>query len=214
MNSTTEMVSYDYSAPSTRFDSICGFSQFPDGSKFKYNEDGEVCLSTDCSTWAKKLLHNLPLPDYIDSDQFIPPSEILSFPEFGSQERRRKVKKESVGNYIEDCEFCGEYMEKTFSFKRKLICEDCNTFLQKEKCLLCKHNQNQFSINFVTTREIQIRSCYDEYCSTCWGNLTQLTNSYFSMRPEFRDEEEDLEACPGCGSNTGGSLCYWCRLEM
>jgi hypothetical protein len=213
MDSTTEILSYDYSTPCE-----CGFSKFPDGSNFKYNEDGEICLSTDCSTWAKRLLNNLPLDDYIASESFVPPSEFLSFPEFGTRERR-KGKKETVGNYIEDCEFCGDHMEETFSFKGKLICENCNDFLQKEKCMLCKHNQNLFSMKFVKTRVIQdSRNSIDEYCRPCWKNVMQLADAYFNSIPNeggFSDEEEyeDLDACPRCGADSGGSLCYFCRVE-
>ena len=219
MDSTTEILSYDYSTPSSTRSCECGFSKFPDGSNFKYNEDGEICLSTDCSTWAKRLLNNIPLDDYIDSESFVPPSEFLSFPEFGTRERR-KGKKESVGNYIEDCEFCGNHMEKNFSFSGKLICENCNDFLQKEKCMLCKHNQNLFSMKFVKTRVIQeSRDAIDEYCRPCWKNVMQLADAYFNSIPNeggFSDEEEyeDLDACPRCGADSGGSICYWCRVEM
>jgi len=210
---STKIVSYDYANDSC----ACGFSKFPDGFKFKYNEDGEVCLSTDCSTWAKRLLNNLPLNDYIESESFVPPSEFLSFPEFGSQERK-KNRKESVGNYIEDCDLCGEYMEKTFSFYGRLICKNCNHFLQSEKCLLCKNEQNKFSKRFLSTRVIHKKGSTDEYCSTCWRNLMQLANSYFNRIPnEGRvssdDEDEFDDTCLGCGDNTGG-ICYWCRIEM
>lgn len=180
MNSTTK-VSYDYS----------GFSKFPDGSKFKYNEEGEICLSTDCSNWAKRLLHNLPLHDYIDSEELVPPSEFLSFPEFGSRERmKRKGRKESVGNYIEDCEFCGEYMEKTFQFYGKLVCESCITFLKKEKCSLCSmHNiyvdmfiEDYISIPFETrfVKNMMVDSDIYFYCNTCYKKLSEITYSYFT----------------------------------
>lgn len=188
MNSTTKVVSYDYESP-------CGFSKFPDGSKFKYNGDGEVCLSTDCSTWAKRLLHNLPLPDYIDSEAFVPPCEFLSFPMFGTQERRRKQRrKESVSNYIENCECCGTYMEKTFYIdieEYKLICESCNQFLQQHNCALCKGRPNKFVERFVKSKTPldETIAVEEQYCVTCWGNLSQLSNAYFSSG--YYDSEED-----------------------
>ena len=239
MNSTTEMVSYDYSAPSSVpsscGDSICGFSKFPDGSKFKYNEDGEVCLATDCSTWAKRLLHDLPLPDYIDSDQLVLPSEFLSFPEFGTRERRKKVKKESVGNYIEDCEFCGDYMEKTFRFFGKLVCEPCIQVLKRETCMHCSnhnmyadifieedYNSVPFGARFVKDMTVDTDSYW--YCNTCYQNVSRLTNneeeSWFQAYNRLDEGynlfylDTHLEACPSCGNESGGSLCYWCRVHI
>jgi hypothetical protein len=206
MNSNSSNMTYDY-VP-------CGFSKFPDGSKFKYGDDGEICLATDCSTWAKQLLNNLSLPEYLYSEALVPPERML-FPEFGTLERKKR-KKESVGKYIEDCEFCGEYMEKTFrvSFEDdyKLVCEDCNKFFQKEKCLLCKQRQNRYFEKIITNSEDLDG---EDYCSTCWGNLTQLATSYFQAREGYGYDEDDrdLDACPGCGIDNGGSLCYWCRHD-
>jgi hypothetical protein len=216
MNSTTEMVSYDYSS------SVCGFSNFPDGSKFKYNEDGEVCLSTDCSTWAKRLLHNLPLPDYIDSEKLVPPFE-LSFPEFGTRERRKKVKKESVGNYIEDCEFCGDYMEKTFSFYGKLVCEHCIHILKREKCMYCS-NHNMYTNIFIEEDYSSVPfgaryvkdNVYDTdsfwYCNTCYEYVTSCFEPYNRLDEGYNLFH--LEACPSGGNESGGSLCYWCRVHI
>ena len=215
---------YDYNS--------CGFSRFQDGFKFKYGHDGEVCLATDCSNWAKRLLHNLPLPDYIDSEALVPPSEFLSFPDFGTLERK-KMRKESVGKYIEDCEFCGQYMEKTFRFYKNLVCEPCNEALKREKCSLCKESPNMYAEMFIENHDISVPfgtgfiknitltvdSDIYYYCSRCKDNLTHLSNSYFNRSNDMEEynrmqqEDYDLEACPGCGANTGG-ICYWCRIEM
>ena len=207
--------------------STCGFSRFPDGSKFKYDEDGEICLATDCSTWAKRLLNNLPFADYIESEEFVPPSEFLSFPEFGTLEKKKKGKKESIGNYIEDCEFCGEHMDETFACyivegEHKLICDECNDFVKREKCLLCKGRPNRYVEHFLNTKGVVPTSkCLcggEDYCSTCWDNLTRLSNSYFNEFPEGRPYHSgydgDLDLCPQCGDDSGGGLCYWCRREM
>jgi len=198
------------------YDYSCGFSRFPDGSKFKYGHDGEVCLSTDCSSWAKRLLHNLPLPDYIDSEALVPPYEFLSFPEFGTLEKK-KLRKESVGNYIEDCEFCGEYMEKSFRFYKNLICGPCNQALKKEKCSLCKERPNMYAEMFMEdydtsapfgtrfVKNMVVDSNIYYYCSTCDNNLTQLSKSYFNSNDmeetwfqaynrRMQEEDSDLES--------------------
>lgn len=194
-----------------------GFSRFKDGFKFKYDSNGEVCLSTDCSTWAKRVLNNMPLFDFIDSKQYIPPSEFLTFPEFGTL-KQKKRRRESIDNYIEDCEFCGNYMEKSFKVGEKLICEHCNLFLKTETCSLCKnlniyHNMfldyyDKNSVSFQTTlinnNNMTVDSNIFFYCKTCNDNL-----SLYQYDTEF-----DLEACPGCGvEDSAGSLCYMCRYE-
>lgn len=141
---TMEEVSYDYSPLD-----YCGFSSFSDGSKFRYS-NGDICLATDSSTWAKRLINNVPIQDYIDSKALVPP-ESLFFPEFGTLEKKKK-KKEAVGNYIEDCEFCGEYMEKTYRFYGKLVCKICIPLLEKEKCLTCS-NINKYAELFTNDVE-------------------------------------------------------------
>ena len=74
-------------------------------------------------------------------------------------------------------------------------------------------------MKFVKTQVIQeSRNAIDEYCRTCWKNLMQLADAYYNSMPNeggFSDEEyEDLDTCPGCGADSGGSLCYFCRVEM
>lgn len=215
-------VSYDY------VPDYCGFSMFQDGSKFKYDEDGEICLATDGSTWAKRLINNMPLPDYIDSKSLIPPVETLLFPEFGSLERKKK-KKESVGNYIEDCEFCGKYMEKTFSFYGKLVCEGCIARLKDERCLTCS-NKNQYAELFVDDVEdlpFEQRYVKDEadneadYCQICSCRLKMVYEDdpilgayYHSYLLTGGEDDRFYESmtCQVCGENCGNSsLCQDCR---
>jgi hypothetical protein len=221
----TEVVSYDYLE--------CGFSRFPDGSKFKYGNDGEICLATDCSTWAKRLINNLPLPDYIDSGALVP-SETLSFPEFGTRERK-KGKKESVGNYIEDCEFCGEYMEKTFRFYGKLVCKVCIVRLKEdEKCLTCT-SINQYAELFTNDVEKTpfgqryIKDDESDYCEDCSCRLKMVYKNdpilgayYHSHLLITRGEEDDdydrffqimiQEHCQVCGEESiNSSICRDCR---
>ena len=212
--------------------STCGFSRFPDGSKFKYDEDGEICLATDCSTWAKRLLNNLPFADYIESEEFVPPSEFLSFPEFGTLEKKKKGKKESVGNYIEDCEFCGVYMEKTFSFQGKLVCKKCITLLKREKCLTCS-NSNQYAQLFIDdVEEIPFSNRYikdetdkeAEYCQDCSYKIKMvyeddpILGAYFHSLLLAGGVEDRFyqimseNTCQVCGDDCGNSsLCQDCR---
>ena len=98
MNQIDSTYSYDYN---------CGFSQFPDGWKFKYNQEGEICFSTDCSTWSKILLNNMKIDDYIYSSQFVP-EKILYFPNFGNTKKYKKSRRdtETINNYIDTCDFC------------------------------------------------------------------------------------------------------------
>jgi hypothetical protein len=210
----TEVVSYDYD---------CGFSRFPDGSKFKYDYDGEICLATDCSTWAKRLINNLPLPEYLYSGSLVP-SETLYFPEFGTRERK-KGKKESVGNYIEDCEFCGEYMEKTFRFYGKLVCKVCILRLKEdEKCLTCS-NINQYAELFTNDVEKTpfgqryIKDDESDYCEDCSCRLKMvykddpILGAYYHSYLLTGGEDDYEEHCQVCGEESinNSSVCEDCR---
>jgi hypothetical protein len=208
MDSISENKSYDYESKA-----CCGFSNFPDGFKFKYNDDGDVCLSTDCSSWAKKLVHDMPLSDYIESESFVPP-KVLHLPEFGNFERKKK-RKETVGNYIEDCEYCWEYMDKTFNFCGNLVCARCNDILKNDKCKICGE-KNMFAELFcneglVYTKECEDQSYYNmmtDYCNKCKSDLSL----YFAPC----DEEEYEQGCRVCRGPTAGEgdICYYCRIDF
>ena len=223
MNFSMEVKSYDYTES-------CGFSMFPDGSKFKYGDDGEICLATDCSTWAKRLINNLPLPDYIESETLVPP-ETLSFPEFGTLERKKR-KKESVGKYIEDCEFCGEYMEKTYSFFGKLVCKVCITHLKNEKCLTCTNNNQHAQLFVDDVEDLPFGQRYikdeddkeSDYCRICNYQLKMVYEKdpilgayYHSYLLAGGDDDRFYESmiedtCQVCGEECGNSsLCRDCR---
>ena len=225
MNTNTE-VSYDY----------CGFSSFSDGSNFRYSNNGDICLANDGSTWAKRLINNAPLQDYIDSKELVP-AESLLFPEFGTLEKKKK-KKETVGNYIEDCEFCGEYMEKTFTFYGKLVCKECASRLKNEKCLTCS-NINKYADLFTNDAEetpFCQRYIKDEtdkesyYCNVCSFRLKMVYeddkllgasyHSYLLSGGGDLYENEDYDRmyesmiekhCQICGDESGiDSVCRNC----
>jgi hypothetical protein len=179
MNSNNKM-SYDYQT---------GFSRFKDGSKFKYNDKGDICLATDCSNWAKRLLHDVPLSVYFQVEELNPSTDFLTFPEFGELKRKKKGQKETVGNYIEDCEHCGKYMEKTFRFYGKLVCSDCKKNLQKQNCDRCGEKNmyvdmfiedcdSSFEQRFMKTACISSDIYF--YCNNCIENLSQVYSSYFT----------------------------------
>ena len=186
MISNNENISYDYQS---------GFSRFTDGSKFKYNDQGDICLSTGCSTWAKRLLHDVPLSMYIQAEEEVQPlSDFLTFPEFGTLKRKRQWKKESVGNYIEDCEYCGEYMEKTFRFYGKLVCFQCRESLKKQNCDRCddfnshvntfiedcEKSDVPFNTRFIKNIKMEISSDIYFYCNSCKENLSRGYTSYLN----------------------------------
>lgn len=222
MNSIVKKESYDYSCES-------GFSNFPDGFKFRYSEDGDICLSTDCSTWAKKLIHNLPLSDYIESEGFTPP-KVLHFPEFGTREKKKK-RKESVGNYIENCESCNRQMDTTFSFFGRLVCEQCNIELKKQKCRFCGFknriaelfcNEGKVYQSFEAQTqdyclELTLYHMMSDYCENCYKE-EYTSGIYGKIQMEFFEQADDdffqgvRRSCRVCGDFTGdeGLICYYC----
>jgi hypothetical protein len=114
------------------------FLQFKDGSKFKYNENGQVCLATNCTTWAKRLLHNLPLDDYLASESLVPPKDPFTSPNFGTKKRQKKIK-ESIDNYTANCAYCDRPFEGiwTHQFHGKLVCIGCLKYFKKQVCSFC-----------------------------------------------------------------------------
>ena len=108
-----------------------GFSHFTDSKKFKYNEYGEILISTDSSSWANKLLNNMKLDDYFESESLIPIIP-TNFPNFESQKKIKKGKKESVGNLIEECDICNAPFE---NYAHRLINNTNNTY--KLTCQIC-----------------------------------------------------------------------------
>ena len=216
MNSIVEKESYDYS---------CGFSNFPDGFKFRYSEDGDICIATDCSTWAKKLINNLPLSDYIDCEAFIPPA-VLHFPEFGTRERKKK-RKESVGNYIENCECCNQHIDTTFSFFGKLVCDSCNSELKLQKCKFCD-SKNRIAEMFCNEGrvykqedletedfclQLTLYNMMRDYCSKCYK---EDYDSLIYFRQEEDYEEDYGEGCRLCRGYTDGEgdICYYCENNL
>lgn len=214
-----EKQSYDYS----------GLSNFPDGFKFRYSEDGDICFATDCSTWAKKLINNLPLSVYLESEALVPP-EVLHFPEFGTRERK-KLRKESVGNYIEDCESCKQHMDATFSFCGRLVCYSCNNELKRQKCNCCGA-KNRIAELFCNEGKVyQAPYCEDYfleltlwntmsyYCSNCYKE-EYASYIYSNIQMDFLrqdDYEEDYgEGCRVCRGPTAGQgdICYYCRVDL
>ena len=118
----------------------CVLNNFKDGSKFKYNNKGQVCFSNDCSSWAKRVLHNLPLDDYLESEALVPPKAPFTVPNFGTKERPPKQKKETIDNYVEACESCTCPFEGswTYQFYGKLVCKRCLGYFKKQVCRVCK----------------------------------------------------------------------------
>ena len=192
-------------------------------------------LNDCCSTWAKRLVNNLPL-----SEVLIPPSEFLSFPEFGTLEKK-KMRKESVGNYIEDCEFCGQYMGKTFTFYGKLVCEGCISLLKSQMCLTCS-NINKYAEMFTNDTEqteVPFNQRYiqeghggeSNYCEVCSNNIKSVYKSdpilgayYHSRLLSMSESEDDYdyynrlyqdmteETCQVCGDvSIDSSICQDCK---
>lgn len=196
----------------TMSNDYCGFLNFPDGLKFKYNEEGDICIATDCSTWAKKLVDNMPLSEYLESEGLVPP-EVLHFPEFGTRERRKK-RKESIGNYIENCEYCSEHMDMTFKLCGNLVCSQCNYTLKNYKCKLC-NKMNMFAEQF---RGIYEYLDTDNYSieQTFFNIMKDSCKCYDHLPYYFHEEDDYGEGCRVCRGYTAGEgdICYYCRVGL
>jgi hypothetical protein len=229
MNSFNSNMSYDYFSCSD----ICGFSYFTDDKEFKYTEDGDICISTDASNWAKKLINNMSLEKYIESEALVPP-EKLSFPEFGTRERAKKIRKESVGNYIESCELCNDSLENgthRLAKVNKLVCSDCFEYAKNlNPCGLCFGDSNlyMFINGLVAKKNYKYMNIY---CVDCIKEFNieinpaveweYYENQHYENQHYEQDETEQQEdelvnedECLGCGGySVDGGICYYCRVE-
>lgn len=160
-------------------------NMFKDAHKFGKAEDGSIVFKTDCSTWAKVLLNNLPLDAHLFS-QITSPEIICNFgfsqPPVCHVEKKRilknrlrlKRKKNPIG--IEKVE---EEDNETVEWDHRPRCEHCDMLLE-------------FSTN---TGFLVIECPY--YC-----------DPFFGIPGPF-------DMCFGCGTfNWTGDLCIDCREEL
>jgi hypothetical protein len=196
MNSQSEMNIYDYSNSCS---AICGFSHFTDDKEFKYGNDGDICISTNSSTWAKKLLNNMRLDDYLESESFVPPPE-LTFPNFGTRDKPKKGVKESVGNYIESCELCQDSLEKgahrLVNIDNKLVCFDCFDYVNNKShmCFFCKCQPTHYYTMFLNGSLDLTEQIHDEnnYCKDCIKKLFQTQRpTYYLFGQYILNQYED-----------------------
>lgn len=229
----TKVDSYDYDT----------FSRFTNDKKeFKHGADGDIYISTDCSSWKDVLLNNMKLSDFIDSEALVPP-ETLTFPNFGTREKK-KNRKETVGNYIDSCELCEGSLETgTFRFHcgvdKYLICSDCNKYakreLTKKYCIYCHQNPPEHYNMFIDGRykEYLVSPYKEMMCVHCilyrFGDyaLTDIPNQGVVQDEDYHSDEEhypivqqdddfeyEEEICISCrGESSGGGICYWCRVD-
>jgi hypothetical protein len=196
---------------------IKGFSYFNDSKEFKYDNDGDIRISTDCSSWSKVLLNNMKLDDYLYSEALVP-SDFLAFPVFKNNKRIKK-RKESVGNYIENCEFCDEYLEKSYRFEDKIVCFGCMYYINLERCIECDEPNIQ-CCNFMKcspeNRKIMRWNWYNSvnyytehsYCEKCY-----CPRYYQDMYSHYYEYDLEDDNCTICGSESGHGICSTCRMH-
>jgi hypothetical protein len=203
-----------------------GFSHFTDSKKFKYNEYGEILISTGSSSWANKLLNNMKIDDYFESEAVIPVIP-THFQQFENQKKIQKNKKESVKNLIEECEICNisfeNYAHRLYytaeCYTDKLVCLSCFDYENnKIKCNDPECNNPNFATHM---REINkgTGSIYEyeyynmkyaslacHYCEVCIERIIEQDQQY--------PEEINEDICIQCGCDKpGGGICYYCRTE-
>lgn len=210
------------------------FSRFTDDTKvFKYSRDGDICISTDCSTWAKVLLNDMKLSDYIDSEALVPTEDPFTFPNFGTREKTKR-RKESVGNYIEECELCNSSMETVHrfnGFESYLVCTDCYEYSKGLRWLNCIYCHRKSTVKYdmfidgTYKKNILYTTSFlwDTTCKDCieerYGYIErvpieQLPTEELYFDPLDQENYYDDEICISCREeNSGGGFCYYCRME-
>ena len=205
MESKNDYNDYDYDI----------FSKFTDKLNFDYNACGDICISTDCSSWSKVLLNNMRLDDYFESENTTPSSEFLSFPNFGTKKREKK-KKETVEDYVDLCECCNHKLDiDRYIHNKKIICFQCMDQMNNV-CLACKNNDTIFreKIKDGTIMKKGRDSVYSDTGKYC---LIEYSKTY--CKPCYREYVDDeYDRCFNCGIECEWdrydyiTMCYDCKL--
>jgi hypothetical protein len=173
------------------------FSKFTDKLNFKYNAYGDICISTDCSSWSKVLMNNMRIDDYFEGENITPSSEFLSFPNFGTKTRTIKKKKESIEDYIDLCECCNGKLDiDRYIHNKKIICIHCMDRINN-LCSVCKKNDTIF-IEKINDRTIIKKGRKTVYSDT--GKNYFIENSESYCKPCYREYiDDEYDMCSNCG---------------
>jgi len=184
----------------------CGFSRFKDNLNFKYSNNGDICISNDCSTWSKVLINNMKLDDYFQCENTLPSYRLL-LPNFGTKKKIKKGK-ETFDDYIDVCDLCNFKLgiDRYICYKN-IICFECMNIIKLERCVHCKKNHNMFIekyINKIIT-----------YKNNIWIYI-EGGNDYFSLIGDYFCKNcfyEEVNRCMNCGNYSGNeSLCSECEI--
>jgi len=194
-----------------------GFSKFQDGSKFKYNKAGEVCFSTDCSSWAKRLLNNVPLHEYMYSESLVPPKDPFTSPNFGTQKKSKK-RQERVNAYIDSCEFCSLAFQVedamssiTVFYKGKQVCAQCySADCECDIGVTQNINVHRFHGKLVCSKCYTFLNRNQGNCWLCKKNPSVLADHFTKFEGGDYSKFYVLVGL----YNENKMFCYQCRDEM
>ena len=176
-------------------------TMFKDAKKFTTKIDGDIHISTDCSTWAKVLINNLKLDDYLYSEQCLPPFELL-LPNFGTREKKKK-------KHIEEpCESCGDELGlDRYIHRKKIICLPCMNHV-KNCCSSCKQN---YTLLYQEKNKLipPIMFAYIDFQAHINGITTYCKNCY---RIHVDDEYDKCLNCGSEGIEPNSLLCRECII--
>ena len=221
-------------------ESKTSFSNFIDGSKFKYTSDGNIALKYDKTTWSNVLLNDMLLEDYINSQYVIPMIEITPIYDININKKIKKFNHiDNINNYNynydnyndndndndDDNDDDNKYeMIDNFYINKNSNTNKINFNIKNKLRLSRKKNINK------TKKDLKYKKIFDNYnyyyneidyivwvkshCDRC-GENEKINDDKLCIFCEYYVEymKDIYECCPGCKIYNGtGDICTFCRL--
>ena len=197
----------------------CGsktFTNFIDGHKFKYTNDGNIAFNYDNSTWKNVLLNNMLLEDYLHSQYMIP---IIKINPVYDMNLKNKIKKYQYHDQIID-NYKYKYMINKKFYKKINNVNNINNFKYANKHRLSRKKNIDKTKKYTRLNKIFNNDINDVdniiwlKCYICSQSVNyNYYNLCFKCDYNFEYIYNLYDCCPACGIlNETGDICVFCRL--
>jgi hypothetical protein len=188
------------------------FNNFRDSLKFKYNDNGDICISTDKTSWVRVLLNNMKLDDYFQSENTVP---VLSFP-CVQNKINCKSRKKAIQDNLELCEICDSELDlDRYIYQKKIVCCSCIDKISS-MCSICKTTD---SIRTEKIKANLIIKKWKIYVYIDTGKSYNLEYSDYYCKSCYREYVDDeYDRCSNCGIECESdrenviTLCRECKI--
>lgn len=202
--------------------SVSSFSNFVDGNKFKYTDDGNIALNYDNSTWRNVLLNNMLLEDYVNS-QYITPT-IQSKPVYDMNINKKIQKYNKFDERINNKK-CNKNINKNSICKNDCKCNNDENLniddISKNENYIIKDNF-YVNINGFNKDKIKINKSRFSRKKNIEGVKKEIRlNKIFDNYDYYNNDIDDViwikSYCERCGENektNKDNLCVFCEYYI